>query len=207
MLLGNRILAVVASLAIGLLIAGGASALSLADLVVSGESFSAGNGISYENFWVRIKGKGLIRDLSKYEVLPTADGFQLLGNVSEDPKGGKIRLAYDVIGSGIHVAGIAGDAGVASSGKLKVKEKLVDAMVIDILRISLEKGTTSDSALFPAVDSLRVKEKIRIKGDYFLDGSGSSVTHSFSASPEPTTALMLAAGLAGLAAAGRRRSR
>jgi hypothetical protein len=178
---------------------------------VSGASLSAEDGISYEGFRARIRGQGLTRDLSKYQVVPTADGFQLSGVISEDRRGGKIKLVYDVIGTDFYEAGIhAIVTDDDPSGTLDVKQKLIEKkQLIDTLRISVAKDEMSDSSLLPALDSMRVKEKIKIKGDYFLQSTGVApeIHHSFSASPEPTTASMLAAGLAGLAAAGHRRSR
>ena len=104
--------------------------------------------------------------------------------------------------------GFRGKPKTRSQGKLKVREKLFDQKKIDRLDVSLKKGVTRDAAVFDTLAVLRVKETIKIQGDYFLAGSGSSVSHSFTVrTPEPTTILMLAAGLAGLAAAGRRRAR
>jgi hypothetical protein len=51
-----------------------------------------------------------------------------------------------------------------------------------------------------------VKSTIKIRGDHFLSGSGGASIDSslITSAPEPKTALMLAGGLAGLAAARRR---
>ena len=86
--------------------------------------------------------------------------------------------------------------------------KIFDAQIIGKLRVSSRSGKRSDDAAFDLLAALRVTEKIRVRGDHFLNGSGASIDHSFvSLVPEPSTALMLIAGLAGLATAGRRRSR
>jgi hypothetical protein len=208
----NRVLMVIACLAVSLAVAGGASAQTLQDLTAPGASFSAG-GVTYDNFDVKIKGKGLSRDLTEYYIVPTGDGFALEGEFSEmsskgKAKGGKIKLTYDATGIDLLGAGLAIDGGSGSDGKLKVKEKLSNGKKIDTLKVSFKKSDTSDSTVLNSLPALSVKETIRIKGDYFLDGSDSSVTHSFTSPvPEPTTGLMLALGLAGLAAKRRSRSR
>jgi hypothetical protein len=95
------------------------------------------------------------------------------------------------------IATLAVGGGTGSKGKLKVKEKLSGPKKIDKLKAKLGQ---SDAAAFDARSFLNVQETIRIKGDYFRAGSGSSIDQSFTVVPEPTTGLMLAAGLAGLAA-------
>jgi hypothetical protein len=203
---GSRLSAVAASLTsltIVLGIPGVTNALSLADLATPGASFSAGNGIRYSNFIVKIQGRGLSHDLRDYEVVPAAEGFLLLGDVSGRRKGGRINLRYGVTGSRLFRAGVAIDAGQASHGKLAVTERLFDVDRIDMLQAWTRNGKTSDFATFDALLALQVREKITIKGDYSLARSGGAITHSFHANsptPEPTTGLMLAAGLAALAA-------
>jgi hypothetical protein len=211
-----------AGLAFGLSAAGGASALTLADLTVPRASFDAGNGVSYEQFEVRIKGKGLSADLSDYEVVSTADGFMLMGDFNESGKGGKIRLEYEVTGPALVGASLSIDVGsgsqfaasritgapaprVAAKGRgredqLKVTSQLFDSKKLDKLSVPLKNGGTSDAAVFDALTSLKVREGINVKGESFFNGNGSAVSHSFTVPvPEPTTASMLAAGLAGLA--------
>jgi hypothetical protein len=207
MRIGSWILALAASLAIGLGVAGSGNALSLADLDGTGASFTAGNGAVFSEFSVKIKGKGLSRDLSLYEVVPTADGFELLGDFNDGRKGGKIILRYDVAGP--HLVGALLALGLDSDakGRLKVKEKLFDEQRIGKLRVSSRNGKLADGADFELLTSLGVKEKIRIRGDHFLNGSGASIGHSFIAStPEPSAALLLGAGLVALVA-GRRRTK
>jgi hypothetical protein len=205
MLFGSRIFALAASLTMGLGIAASSNALSLADLVVPGASFSVGNGATFSNFVVKIKGKGLSEDLSLYEILPTDDGFALVGDFSESRKGGKIKLSYDVAGSALVSASLAIGIDNGADGLLKVKEKIFDEKKLGKLRVSTRSGEATDDLRFGGLDALQVASKIKIRGDHFLSGSGASIENSLIASaPEPTTALMLAGGLAGLAAARRR---
>jgi hypothetical protein len=186
--------------------------MSLADLVVPGASFDAGNGVTYSDFDVQIKGKGLSKDLSDYQVVSTADGFELTGDFNtqgengKKKKGGKIKMSYDVTASSLVGAAVAIEADTGSRGKVKVWQRLFDDKKVDKLKASLKRP--SDTSEFGDRTTLSVREAIAIKGDYFDDESDSSIDHSFTGShvPEPTTALMLAAGLAGLAAARRRRS-
>jgi len=211
---GSRIPAVatnLTSLAIALGIAASANALSLADLVAPGASFSAGNGTSYSGFVVKIQGKGRSDDLRDYQVVPTAEGFLLTSHVSGKRKGSSINLRYAVTGPDLFRAAVAVDAGQVRRGQLAVSEKLFQIDRIDTLQAWTREGKTVDSATFDTLVALQVREKISIRGDGSLARSGASVNHSFEVihpTPEPTTALMLAAGLAGLAAArGRRRCR
>jgi hypothetical protein len=185
--------------------------MSLADLVVHGASLEAGNGVTYGDFDVKIKGKGLSQDLSDYQVVSTADGFKLTGDFNTQgengkKKAGKIKMTYDVTASSLVGAAVAIDADTGSRGKVQVWQKLFDDKKIDKLKASLKRGL--DTSEFGDRTTLSVKEVVAIKGDYFDDESDSSIDHTFTGShvPEPTTALMLAAGLAGLAAARRRRS-
>ena len=206
---GSRFPAVAAgltSLTIALGIPGISNALSLADLVVPGASFSAGNGTSYSDFIVKIRGKGLSDDLGDYEVLPAAEGFLLRVEVGGKPIGGRIKLRYGVTGPDLLRADVAIDTGQANRARLAVTERLFDVDRIDMLKTWTRNGRASDSATFDALGALQVRERISIRGDHSPTGRGPSVTHSFhvgSPTPEPTTALMLAAGLAALAA-GRR---
>jgi len=200
-----------ACLVLGLAVAGATSALTLSGLVEDDDFFSRG-GVTYSDFEVTIKGKGLSPDLGKYEVNPTDDGFLLTGDFSKrvngKAKGGKIKLSYVVTGFELRAASLAIDGGTGSDGKLRVREKVFDGGTkVAKLKAKLGNGDPIDEVpLIGDLTSLNIVEKIKIKGDYFLAGSDSSITNSFAAhAPEPTTAVMLAAGLAGLTAAGRRR--
>lgn len=208
----KRALVTIAALAVGLAVSVEGKAVSLEDLLVAGAKLESGNGVTYSEFEVKTKGKGLSKDLSEYYVVPTFDGFLLTGDFSETKKGGKLKLEYTVSGPAaleIEGAALAVDPGTGTQGKLSAKEKLHGSKKIDLLKVALKKDVTraSDAGAFGARSYLHVTEKIKIKGDYFRDGSDSSVDRSFIATvPEPTTVLMLAVGLAGLAVAGRRAS-
>jgi len=207
MLFGSRILALAAILAICLGIPATSSALSLADLVVPGASFDAGNGTTFSEFAVRIKGRGLSRTLSDYLIVPTADGFELGGEFNNDPKGGKIKLTYRVTGLDLSGAAIEMPVNSGLEGYVSIKETVLGPGKNRRLIISTKRGLTSDEVMFEALSTFAMRSKIRIRGDYFQNGSNAVIDNSVTAVPEPTTALMLAAGLGGLAAAGRKRSR
>jgi hypothetical protein len=208
----KRSLVTIAALAVGLAVSIEGKAVSLEDLLVAGAKLESGNGVTYSEFEVKIKGKGLSKDLSEYYIVPTLDGFLLTGDFSETKKGGKLKLEYTVSGpSALEIEGAAlgVGSGTGTQGKLSAKEKLHGSKKIDLLKVALKKDATkaSDGGAFGARSYLHVSEKIKIKGDYFRDGSDSSVDHSFIATvPEPATALMLAVGLAGLSVARRRAS-
>lgn len=209
MLFGSRILALAASLAICLGIPATTSALSLAELIVPGASFDADNGTTFSNFAVKIKGRGLSRNLSDYLIVPTSDGFELAGEFNNDPKGGKIKLTYEVAGLDLRGAALEMPVNSGLEGYVAIKEAVFGRKKLARLYISTKRGLTSDEAMFEALSTLAVRSKIRIRGDYFQNGSNAVIDSSVTATfvPEPTTALMLAGGLGGLAAAGRRRSR
>ncbi len=205
MRLAKRSLLLTACLIVGLAVAGAANAVSLLDLV-GGASFVAG-GVTYSDFAAKIKGKSLSQDLGDYEITPTADGFTLTGDFSQSSKGGKIKLSYLATGTDLVGVGLAIDGGTGTDGKLKAKKKISDGgKKVAKLSADLKNGDTTDTAPLDSLAAVSVVEDIKIKGDYFLAGSGASVGNSFAHTPEPTTALMLAAGLAGLAAAGRKRT-
>jgi hypothetical protein len=221
----KKALASTTCLAVGLAVAGATNAESLKELTASGASIDAGNGVTYGNFEVKIKGEGLSSDLRDYLIITLANGFMLTGDFNESGKGGRIKLSYDVTGPNLVGAMLSVDADAGGSaalnrdagsrmagdgrrkGKLKVKEKIWNGEKIDKLTASFEDGDTSDASEFDALTTLNVSERIKIKGEHFTLGSGSSVAHSFAVAPEPNTALMLAAGLVGIAAAKRRGSR
>jgi hypothetical protein len=195
-----------ALLACGLLLSGGAHALTLAD-VVSGDSFVSGNGtLTFDNFEIK-KLKRLSGNLSLYTIVILDNGFTLTSDeFTANTKGlRKLDFSYRVTSSGAAIteAGLA-ITGSRDTGKIKV-EKDIDAANSDegtFLFAFIRNGNSSleDSDTFSPISwSFDVDEQIRIKKISQL----SSVTNTFVA--EPSTLSLLAAGLGGLAWIGRRR--
>jgi hypothetical protein len=198
---------VVLALAAGVWVtaAKGASALSLADLV-GGASVTAGNGVVYDGFTVKIKG-GLSKALADYQVVATSTGFTISGDVSDESRGrkagkGKITLTYDVTTS---------DPGGLLGGDLGVAPGNEDALVAALKKIfdgkkklgTLEVksgGTLLDDLELAGLADLRVKERIRLGAGF----AGGTVTSGFAAVPEPGTFALVGLGLSAVAALRRR---
>ncbi|HEX2484270.1 MAG TPA: hypothetical protein VHQ66_03150, partial [Myxococcota bacterium] len=63
--------------------------MTLADLQ-AGESFTQ-DGVTYENFKIKVLGTGMTRDLTRYDVVPGPCGFQIAGDAA-NASGGDGRL-------------------------------------------------------------------------------------------------------------------
>jgi hypothetical protein len=182
-----------------------ASALTLADLV-AGASVTAGNGVVYDDFQVKVKG-GLSKDLEDYTVLATPSGFRLTGDVADEARGkkagkGKILLTYGVTTD--DPAGLLG-------GELRVQSGEQMALVAALKKIYDGKkklgklSVTSGGALLDELElaglvDLRVKERIRLGAGF----AGGTVTTGFAAVPEPGTLGLLGLGVAALGELRRR---
>lgn len=184
------------------LLATGAAALSLADLA-SGGGFTSANGVSFTGFRVKVRGN-LTRDLSQYEVVPTPDGFYLTGDEVPRRRGsvarGRLQIRYDVATD--DPTGILQGALAIQPGEERVsaKRRLFDGRR-RIARLSADSlGDLYDSVALAGLPGLRVRDRIKLDG--FVRGWVSS---SFTAVPEPSTALLVAAGLAAVAALKQRR--
>ena len=193
------------ALAIGAFTGASASALTLADLVAGG-SVTAGNGVVYDGFAVKIKG-GLSQDLGDYTVLATPSGFRITGDVSDEARGkkagkGKITLSYGVG---------TGDPGGLLGGELRVQSGEAMALVSATKKVfdgkkklgKLEVSSTGellDAIALAGLDDLRVKELIRLGAGF----SGGTVSSGFAAVPEPGTFALFGLGVAALAALRRR---
>ena len=193
----------VVALVAGAFGASGARALSLADLA-GGGGFTTARGVSFGAFTVKVRGH-LSRDLTEYEVVATDDGFYVTGDAVPRRRAraarGRIQIRYDVGTSdpgGLLEATLAiqpGEERVSAKGKLFDGRKPIGKLAADSL------SDLHDSMGLGGIASLRVRERIRLDGG-FVRGWVSS---SFSAVPEPSTAVLVGAGLAAAAAASRRR--
>jgi PEP-CTERM motif-containing protein len=201
---GKRGAVWVAALVAGAFGASGAGALSLADLAAGG-GFTAANGVSFGAFTVKVRGN-LSRDLTDYEVVATEDGFYVTGDAVPRRRAraarGRIQIRYDVGTSdpgGLLEGTLAiqpGEERVSAKGKLFDGRKRIGKLAADSL------GDLYDSMGLGGVAALHVSERIRLDGG-FVRGWVSS---SFTTVPEPSTALLVGAGLAAAAAARRRRA-
>jgi hypothetical protein len=194
-----------AGAAFALLAGGSASALTLADLV-AGESVTAGNGVVYDGFTVKVKG-GLSHDLEDYTVRATPSGFRITGDVSDEARGrkagkGKITLTYGV--STNHPGGLLGGELRVQSGEqmalVSALKKIYDGKK-KLGKLSVESGgTLLDELELAGLDDLRVMEKIRLGAGF----AGGTVSSGFAAVPEPGTLALLGLGMAALGALRRR---
>jgi PEP-CTERM motif len=183
--------------------AGRGAALTLADLA-DGEGFTTANGVSFENFRVKVKGK-VNSDLSDYEVFKTTDGFVILddGGPERDREGrGRFKLSFDV--SSDDPAGFQGGAIGIDPGdeRVKVRKQLFDGSKRIAKLLASTAGPLSDLVDLGGARALHVKETIRVGGGL----GGASVMTRFDVVPEPSTAALLAIGLAATAALRRRRA-
>jgi len=206
-----------------LCLGGAASALTLDDLANGGQSFVSGNGaLTFGSFDVTAS-SGLDPDLTKYTIEVIDDGFELRGPINAaDGEQDDLFMAYSVTGSNA-ISGaslffngqtLPAVAGIAAS----VAEDLFDGgnLVGSMFVARTGGGLDQPSAsltLATAAGSLRVEKDILV--DSRLDANSvdstaaiasiSLVRQQFTLIPEPTTTLLVVAGLAGLAVAGRAR--
>ena len=202
----SRTLFVALAVAAGALAMGAsASALTLADLV-AGESVTAGNGVVYDAFTVKVKG-GLSSDLADYTVLATPSGFRITGDVSDEARGrkagkGKITLTYGVTTD--DPAGLLGGELRVQSGEqmalVSALKKIFDGKK-RLGKLSVESGgSLLDELELAGLADLLVKERIRLGAGF----SGGTVTTGFAAVPEPGTLALVGLGVAALGALRRR---
>jgi PEP-CTERM motif len=185
-----------------------ASALTLADLV-AGESFSQ-DGVSYEGFRVKVLGRGLSRELSRYEVVPGPCGFQIGGDAATGNGGdGRLRIRYDVSSSeegGVVLTSVGVFSGENPDTMVKNKRRLYEgSKLLGTLFAKPMPGMDTVQLELDGAGSLRVVDTIRVWGRF---ADGANVTSRYFTEdcvvPEPGTALLLAAGLLGLAGVQRR---
>jgi hypothetical protein len=182
--------------------------MTLADLV-TGESFTQ-DGVSYENFKVKVIGRGLSRDLTRYEVEPGPCGFQIGGDAATGSGGdGRLRIRYTV--SSTEEGGLVSTSVGVFNGEnpdtmVKNKRRLYqDSKLIGKLFAKPMPGMDNLELELDHLGTVKVVDTIRVWGRF---ENGANVTSRYFTDdcvvPEPGTALLLAGGLLGLAGAGRR---
>jgi len=183
-------------------------AMTLADLV-AGESFTQ-DGVSYEGFRAKVLGRGLSRDLSRYEVIPGPCGFQIGGDAATGNGGdGRLRIRYDVSSSeegGVVRTSVGVFSGENPDTMVKNKRRLYeDSKLIGKLFAKPMPGMDVLQLELDSLDAVRVVDTIRVWGRF---ENGANVTSRYYTEdcviPEPGTGLLLSAGLLGLAGARRR---
>lgn len=183
------------ALAAGLLVGGTpAGALTLEDLAEGG-SFTAGNGVTYGGFDVKVKGKAG-KDLSAFVVDVDEDGFSVSRSGEPRKKGGgksKVVLSYTASADAGLVAAALSVDGVSAKKQLFVQGMKLGQLVAN------PKGSSAGPFDISGLDALDLRDSFRL-------GAGSSVATQITAVPEPST-LALALGGVGALAALRRRSR
>jgi hypothetical protein len=179
-----------------------ATALTLADLV-AGEPF-VHDGVSYENFRVKVLGSGLSHDLSRYEVVPGSCGFQIAGNDAGSGGDGKLRIRYDVSAleeDGVVLTSVSVFSGEDPGTMVKNKRRVFEGKkLIGTLFAKPMPGMDYLELELDGLGAFKVVDTIRVWGRF---ADGAHVTSGYLTPacliPEPGTALLLAAGLLGLA--------
>ncbi len=180
------------------------------DQLVNGGTFVSDDGsLTFSDFKVT-KTKHLSGNLANYTVTVLGDGFMLTSSEFTANGGGlrKFDLSYKVTANQGAITGASMDsAGTSTSGRVKIEKDIEDLLSDEgtflLNSIRSGGGILSDADSFsPGVVSFDVEEQIRIKKVSSL----TAVSNHYTAVPEPGELSMLAAGLAGLAWLGRRRS-
>ncbi len=190
---GTRVAVALLALALAALPAGAST--TLGELAAGVELLV--NGVTYSEFEVSVKGKGLSQNLDDYRVETEAGGgFTVELATGEKPgKNGKITLDYQATGSEL-VAALLGVSGLEDA-KVKASQKLFDVKKVGKLSAKNKQGKDMDATDLPSLSRLTVETKIKAKG-------GGTVTVSAVPVPEPGTALLVAGGLLGLSVSRRR---
>jgi MYXO-CTERM domain-containing protein len=169
--------------------AGEAYALTLADLA-GGQSFTAGNGVTYGNF--AVKGK---KDLAGYVVQVDSAGFSVTGPAGGRARGngGKLVLSYSAsTNAGFLQKLLSVDGGTAK------RQVFADGQKLGKLVANKANGSPAPFDV-SGLDSLEFRDTIRL-------GGSASMATSITAVPEPSTLGLALAGMGALAALRRRAS-
>ena len=206
-----------------LLLASPGRSLTL-DTLVSGGSFSTGNGLFFHDFSVQITGDlAGVLTASDLSILPLADGFRMDGPISAaDGELGEISLSYrvDADPQGLPISGASLLSTVAASGvgaQATVDELLLAISSGDSIAYLSVFDTGGlpgapdvfDQATFEPVFGIDVEKGILVDSVLLGGGGGGSariplVEQRYQVVPEPTTLVLMSLGLVGLAMAGGR---
>jgi hypothetical protein len=205
----------VVALALGL--GAPARALTLADLDAGDDLTSLDGTLTFSDFSIAISGD-LNPDLGLYTVERLDAGFRINGAIAvADEAAGSLDLTYTVTAAGpLEIAGarIFFNAAVwgESASAVTMEELLSDgggSMVgqLDLLVDGSGANTKVDEASFSELASLLVQKSISVDSEGAVAVTLSVIDQTFTVVPEPATAGLLVAGLAGLAACAPRRRR
>jgi len=188
---------------------------SLARLIEGGGSFTSNNGkVTFGDFDA-VAGGIAVEDFRFYRVVPLGDGFRLmtplLALLGHDAS---LELSYsveaadglliDAVHLSFHSAAILAKASV-DMDLYDEGDQLAHLRVWDRGFFHPGGKKHDRQRLSPAVPGFDVEELIKLRAG--LIAATRSVDHHFKTAPvpEPTTALLMGLGLAGLALSGRRR--
>jgi hypothetical protein len=186
----------------------GARALTLADLA-AGASFAAGS-LTFADFEVAVSGD-LSLDLADYPVQVLADGFRLSGPLSVLlGDAGTLLLSYTVSAPEAIVSGgslLAPGTAIGDGAQAWAAESMLDAANLPLASLFtyavVGVGSESfDSSSFAPVSFVQVAKTLHVASGLFA--ALPIVEQRFFVVPEPLSLLLLALGIGGLAAFGRR---